>query len=278
MLIEQLRNQLSATTNPVVAAAAAAGLFALTGSACVEQEMYCLISTAHFAATYTVEEQEGSCEPLATDGISASYHLGEGPDGGNGTPETGGFSLIPNHVRALYNNPIDAGIEVELTSEYDASFSPFAEAHPDADGICRPVELSDVSFEHDGTPPSEDDDDDLAPAGRRGEEEEEGEGDDEGDDPIPANEVTASWDDVEIRVTPDIQGVHFTGTLTVEQSACGSITYRVDAVAPVVGCSSDEDCAVFETIDPNFKARCDEDLHVSWMTAETGTCVLDPSR
>lgn len=217
--------------------------------------MTCLVAQQHFAATYTVadDSQLGTCEVIGAEGVAAAYHLGEGGEFGPGDPLDAGMSLVAAHVAHAYTDAQWNEGFVQ-TSKYAAHFAKFDDTYPDDAGICRPAGLSEVAF----TIPAVADDPETP----------------DEDESAPAEPWLANWKDVEVTVTHDTPGTYFEGQMTVTRS-CGTVVYDVRAFTPILGCETDADCEIVSDIDPDWKAHCEPDLHVSWMTWDTGTCVLD---
>jgi hypothetical protein len=201
------------------------GAAALLASGCTQPPVSCNLSAA---MPYTGKYQLGSgggsgpCSELSGDALGFAAYNSMKPEG---APDLSQVSMAvrTTFLGSLVAHAAEYGIGDETDGHAPHAFGAFESGLPDANGICRPAELSQALQEIPVVPADEGD-----PA------------DPEDDIPEqPATSVTETWTDVEVYVTAANPGTQMRGHYAVEQDGC-SAEYEVLAVFPQVYCG-DED-------------------------------------
>jgi hypothetical protein len=194
-------------------------------AACEDPFLYCTTQRGTFAARIEHRSGDEDCLPLAYTFGVITY-----PGKGEGVPNFGEASvaLSDNNVYAHYTAAYKAGLiddpeEVEQALRGQGAYK---SAKPNANDLCD-AESFDNAYE---LPAIEDD-----PMT-------------EADESTPAISRSYAWSDVQVEISPEVQGAIFWGQLEFEgtvESADGSEpaackgVYDVKAVWPAIGCSED---------------------------------------
>lgn len=225
-------------------------------TSCAQPLPNCGAAHNYFAAEYTLTEGDpnSACGQLIGDVLGMeSYYPADGP---NGTPdyEQGSVAIRSSTIGDMIDYAEARGaIDGDAVYGSGNSVGDFTDGFPDDDGFCM-VD----SFETDShvTLPAIDEvpDDPATPD------------EDESLPAQPAIDATWKWSNARWVVSADAQGTQFEADLEYTQDGCRA-SYHVVAVAPAVGCATDDDCNDDNNgINPSFALRCNTDL---------GLCVLD---
>ena len=252
----------------------------LGASGCTQPPVNCTVSAAMpYTGKYKITAGQGSgaCAELPGDALGFGAYNRATPEG---VPDldTVSMSVRTTFLGTLVAHAAEYGLRDPDDQNTPHAFGQFASGVPDADGICRPEELS-VALQNvpavAADPGDPDDPEDDIPE-------------------QPATNVRETWTGVEVYVTAANLGTQVRGQYSVAQDTCNAV-YDVLALFPQVYCgdedmipdADDDDdnepddtlCAaeahpmlgIGSGISPDFPVTCDPDLLFCVLDAEPGS-------
>jgi hypothetical protein len=224
-------------------------------TSCAQPLPNCIAAHNYFAAEYTLTEGDPNsvCGSILGDVLGMETYYSA--DGKNGTPnyENGTVAIRSEMIGLMIDYAEGRGVIGPEVYGNGNSLGDFTDGFPDDAGFC----MID-SFETDSSvslPAIDEVPDDPATPDE-----------DESLMAQPAIDASWKWSNARWVVSADAQGTQFEADLEYTQDGC-TASYHVVAVAPAVGCATDDECNDDSNgINPSFALRCNTDL---------GLCVLD---
>lgn len=267
-----MRTRLFPRVSGIALGALACGaLLGVLGTSCQQPKTLCTTAHLYYAAKYELKSGDPmTCGRFKGDVLGMNTYFATG--GLNGTPK---FTEPSMAIRAQYaglvfehaqfysdqnGEPVAVpGLEDDPKDpdDYDHmanALGDFDRAEPDDDDFCFAEKVGPARLELPELPEippiPEVVDDPMTP-------EDESAPEVPGIPATPATSIVYEWSDAKWLVSANYQGTQFEADLKFTEDGC-TAEYHVVAVAPAIGCQSDDDCTTAGVgINPDFAVKCD---------------------
>jgi hypothetical protein len=207
---------------------------------CESAKVQCAVAVGEFAAKYELVEGTGECSELPGEVLGLETYVTNPQKKGDRTPsmaiksgEVGEFIANgENEEWIVDGKPEEVEPVLDTTSGHQPySFGKFTQRTPDSKNICTVPTLSVARLT-------------LGPIAEHEVRDEEDEDDSDGIDTIevdaqPALDLSYTFSNVRVYVTPALTGLQFAADLTYRSGAC-TAKYKVKAVSPAVSCEGED--------------------------------------
>jgi hypothetical protein len=247
----------------VCLALASSGLLGITVSmvAC-EPRMHCASAHGDYAMAYTLTSGDPAspCGSIAGEVVGFQSYVEE--RGSKPALDEPSVGIQASRLGELMFHANSQGVFDPSPDNVPYSLGEFRAGHPDSEGFCQ-VEETSTARQNLPTVPAVPDDPETE--------------EDESIPAVPATDITYTWSDIEIYVTPNAQGTQLTAEVQITERVTDAMgvqtectaSYDVLGLYPATLCMVDEDCTDPESgINPDFPVECNAAIGLCMLTEE----------